>query len=635
MSAVLKALLSVAVILSASIGISLSHAAPNDLNGDGKSDLLIRNSSNGQIEAYLMNGTTITARTTLMAANAGWSITHTADLNGDGQADLLWQHPDGQVAVWLMNGTTPISGAILMNAGLGWSISHTADLNGDGKADILWKHPDGRVAAWLMNGTTPISGAALMNAGLGWSISHTADLNGDGKADLLWKHPDGRVAAWLMNGTTPISGAALMNTGTGWSVSHTPDLNGDGKADLLWRHTDGSVATWLMNGLTTASGAILLGASTGWSVSHTPDLNGDGKADLLWRHTDGSVAAWLMNGLTPFATPLLLGANTGWTVTHTPDLNGDGKADLLWRQEDGSVAAWLMNGTAPFAAAPIIAAGNLYVVPGEVAGSVPVGASEKIYYVHTDHLGTPRAITRSTDNQVVWTWENAEAFGNNAPNENPSNLGTFTYNLRMPGQYFDKETNTFYNYFRDYDPATGRYVQSDPVGIYGGLSTYGYVANQPLGYADPSGLTPALAGACFIPGVGWVGCGVVALCVGVATVGTIGVRAVMSPSSSSGTSASSPITIPVVTVCSTPETCESNDRCGGLRNSLKQHEEKLRNYINNPLANDNTGILGAAYLANEGGRAQSIYDGRIAKLKGQIETFKKDLAECESKNGKP
>jgi RHS repeat-associated protein len=65
----------------------------------------------------------------------------------------------------------------------------------------------------------------------------------------------------------------------------------------------------------------------------------------------------------------------------------------------------------------------------------------------------------------------------------------FTYNLRFPGQYFDKETNTNYNYFRDYDPATGRYVQSDPIGLKGGINTFEYVQQNPLKYVDPQGLS--------------------------------------------------------------------------------------------------------------------------------------------------
>ena len=111
-----------------------------------------------------------------------------------------------------------------------------------------------------------------------------------------------------------------------------------------------------------------------------------------------------------------------------------------------------------------------------------------IYYVHADHLGSPRAVTRPSDNAIMWRWDNTDPFGANAANENPTGQGTFKYALRFPGQYYDAETGTHYNYFRDYDPGIGRYEQSDPIGIRGGLNSFSYVANSPALGIDPQGL---------------------------------------------------------------------------------------------------------------------------------------------------
>ena len=114
--------------------------------------------------------------------------------------------------------------------------------------------------------------------------------------------------------------------------------------------------------------------------------------------------------------------------------------------------------------------------------------SRKILYYDVDHLNTPRE-ARDEAAKVVWRWE-SDAFGSTAPNEDPDGDGQrVTVNLRFAGQYYDQETALHQNYFRDYDSSTGRYVQSDPIGLEGGsFSTYSYVRGNPLSFIDPEGL---------------------------------------------------------------------------------------------------------------------------------------------------
>jgi hypothetical protein len=336
--------------------------ASMDLNGDGKSDLVVQ-SAEGATTAWLMNGTTVNSTTSLPNNDPNWTISHRADFNGDGKVDILWRHTNGAVAIWLVDGAARASQALLLEAGYGWSVTHTADLNGDGKADLILRHTSGKVAAWLMDGTVKTSEAVLLNNGTDWSVTHTADFNGDGKADLLWRNTTGAVIAWLMDGTVKTSEATLLDANSGWSATHTADFNGDGKADILWRNTNGAVSTWLMNGTAPTQKAILVDPQPDWSASHTADLNGDGKADILWRHTNGGVATWLMDGTVHTSAVMLLDANSGWSVTHAADFNGDGKADLLWRHTDGSIAAWLMDGTSRSAQALLAGPGTLKVAP--------------------------------------------------------------------------------------------------------------------------------------------------------------------------------------------------------------------------------------------------------------------------------
>lgn len=125
-------------------------------------------------------------------------------------------------------------------------------------------------------------------------------------------------------------------------------------------------------------------------------------------------------------------------------------------------------------------------------GSTLVGMLSKqepnaVLNVHTDHLGTPRAV--SNGNTVLWRWE-GDAFGASAPNEQVAGKSRqLTFPLRFPGQYYDGETGLHYNYFRNYDPGTGRYIESDPMGLSGGINTYNYARGNPISRFDVRGLS--------------------------------------------------------------------------------------------------------------------------------------------------
>jgi RHS repeat-associated protein len=106
----------------------------------------------------------------------------------------------------------------------------------------------------------------------------------------------------------------------------------------------------------------------------------------------------------------------------------------------------------------------------------------QIYYYHVDHLGTPQAMTDSAGT-VVWKAD-YEPFGKATVRP----VSTIENNLRLPGQYYDRETGLHYNYFRDYDPTTGRYAEADSIGLDGGLNLYAYVGGNPTRWTDPLGL---------------------------------------------------------------------------------------------------------------------------------------------------
>ena len=134
-------------------------------------------------------------------------------------------------------------------------------------------------------------------------------------------------------------------------------------------------------------------------------------------------------------------------------------------------------------------------------GETPVAMlrGAEMFYLYADHLGTPRVLADPAGT-VRWRWPHADPFGNNPADEDPDADGQpFVFPLRFPGQYFDSETGLHYNYFRDYDPSTGRYIESDPIGLDGGINTYGYVGENPIRYMDFLGLDAELCRRRFYP----------------------------------------------------------------------------------------------------------------------------------------
>jgi hypothetical protein len=210
----------------------------------------------------------------LPVTEAYWYIVGTGDFNGDGYADILWQHDTtGTNIVWFMYHTTFSSYQYVLNAGdLNWKIAGTGDFNNDGKVDILWRHAtSGANAVWYMNGYSYSSYAYLPGeADVNWKVVGTGDFNGDGKVDILWQHATtGANAVWYMNGATYLGYAYLPNAGDlNWKIVGTGDFNWDGRVDILWRHaTTGANIVWYMNGATYVSyGYLTTEADVNWHI---------------------------------------------------------------------------------------------------------------------------------------------------------------------------------------------------------------------------------------------------------------------------------------------------------------------------------------------------------------------------------
>ena len=280
-----------------------AHKVRNDFNADSKSDLLWRNTSNGDIWLWLMNANTINGGGYVANLPSSFAAAATGDFNNDSKADIVWRNnANGDVWLWLMNGNAIAGGGYVANLPAALVPAGTGDFNNDGKADILWRNTStGDIWLWLMNGNTIIGGGYVANLPASFVAAGVADFNNDGKADILWRNnANGDVWLWLMNGNSIAGGGYVANLPASFVTAGTGDFNNDGKADILWRNNaNGDIWLWLMNGNTINGGGYVANLPSSFVTAAVGDYNADGKADIVWRNNaNGDVWLWLMNGNT-------------------------------------------------------------------------------------------------------------------------------------------------------------------------------------------------------------------------------------------------------------------------------------------------------------------------------------------------
>jgi hypothetical protein len=352
---------------AATVALSWQVAGTGDFNGDGRDDILWRN-TDGQLSDWLgtASGGFIDNGAVFHAiVSADWRITSTGDFNGDGRSDIFWHNDDGRVTDWLgtaSGGFTDNTVIAQTSVSTDWHVSGTGniiahrpgnDFNGDGRSDILWRNTDGQLSNWLGTANGGFTDNGMIShtiVSTAWQIAGTGDFNGDGRSDILWRNTDGQLSNWLgtANGGFTDNGAVSHTTvSTAWQIAGTGDFNGDGRSDILWRNTDGQLSDWLgtANGGFTDNGAVShTTVATAWQIAGTGDFNGDGRSDILWRNTDGQLSDWLgtaNGGFTDNSAASHTSVATAWKIAGTGDFNGDGRSDILWRNTDGQLSNWL------------------------------------------------------------------------------------------------------------------------------------------------------------------------------------------------------------------------------------------------------------------------------------------------------
>ena len=255
---------------------SWSVAGLGDFSGDGSKDFLWRN-QNGSLIEWTMNGSQIVSSQTVafagtaVAPDNSWSVAGLGDFNGDGKSDILWRNSSGSLVDWTMNGSqVTASQQVTLSdrpaaPDSSWSVAGIGDLNGDGKSDLLWRNANGSLIDWTMNGSQIASaqqvtlGGSAVSPDSSWSIAAIGDFNGDGKADILWRSTSGMLVDWTMNGSQITNvqqvtmGGSAVTLDPSWQIAQIGDFGGNGNSGILWRNSNGAMDEWSMNGAQIAS----------------------------------------------------------------------------------------------------------------------------------------------------------------------------------------------------------------------------------------------------------------------------------------------------------------------------------------------------------------------------------------------
>lgn len=267
-----------------------------DTNGNGTSDLLLRNSSTGRFTTWFMAGTTRVAYsgTNLPVA---YYLAGTGDFNGDHRTDLLWTSSVNDVVISLSTGVnyTNVTTPYVYSAGT--KIMGVADINGNGKADILLRNAaTGKLIVWYMDGSTRVAYNGHSIAGT-YEFVGSGDLNKDGRQDLVWTSSQRDVLVSLSTGVGFSSSVLTPAYSSDYDFVGVTDVNGNGTGDLLFRSSSlGKIWVWFMDGLNRVAYSSKPVAST-YRLVGKGDFNGDHRGDLVWADGAGNTMLSISTGI--------------------------------------------------------------------------------------------------------------------------------------------------------------------------------------------------------------------------------------------------------------------------------------------------------------------------------------------------
>ena len=245
-----------------------------------------------------------------------WKLLTTSKFDGDAKADKLWRNSnDGQLWLWSMNGNAIAASARVTFNGTpvdmptNWTLMASGDFDNNGSTELLWREVNsGQLWLWSMNGAAIATSVRATYLGAPvdmppeWVLIASGDFQRNGTTGLVWRHSvTNQVYIWLMNGAAIVTSVALPTRTPDWSVIGVGDLDGALGVDIIWRNAaTNEVRAWMMNGSAIAADTQIVASQPAqWTWLGVGDLDSDGKADLVWRDSfTGQTETWKMNRAT-------------------------------------------------------------------------------------------------------------------------------------------------------------------------------------------------------------------------------------------------------------------------------------------------------------------------------------------------